>query len=45
MFASVLFLEIFAAREVFFDAVPRFTPGGWLTVLFIGGNSGLAYYL
>jgi drug/metabolite transporter (DMT)-like permease len=45
MFASVLFLAGLAAWEGFFDAVPRFTPGGWLAVLFIGASSGLGYYL
>jgi drug/metabolite transporter (DMT)-like permease len=45
MFASVLFLAGLAAWEGFFDAVPRFTPGAWLAVLFIGASSGLGYYL
>ena len=45
MLASVLFLAVLAAWEGFFDAVPRFTPAGWLAVLFIGASSGLGYYL
>ena len=45
MFASVLFLALLAAGEGFFDAVPRFSPGGWLAVLFIGVSSAVGYYL
>ena len=45
MFASVLFLAVPAAWEGFFDALPSFTFGGWLAVLFIGASSGLGYYL
>ncbi|MDJ0611020.1 MAG: DMT family transporter [Kiloniellales bacterium] len=45
MFASVLFLAALAAGEGFFDEVPEFTLGGWLAILFIGGNSALGYYL
>ena len=45
MLASVGFLALLAAGEGFFASVPRFTPGGWLAVLFIGVNSGIGYYL
>ncbi len=45
MLASVLFLAVFAAGEGFFSALPRFTAGGWLAVLFIGVASGVGYYL
>lgn len=45
MFASVLFLAVLASWEGFFAAVPSFTTGGWLAVLFIGANSGVGYYL
>ena len=45
MFASVVFLAGLAAWEGFFDAVPRFTPGGWLAIVFIGASSGLGFYL
>ena len=45
MFASVLFLAVLAGWEGFFAAVPNFTTGGWLAVLFIGANSGVGYYL
>ncbi len=45
MLASVLFLAVPAAWEGFFDALPRFTVGGWLAVLFIGISSGVGYYL
>lgn len=45
MLASVVFLAILAAGEGFFASVPRFTPGGWLAVVFIGVNSGIGYYL
>ncbi len=45
MLASVLFLGGLAAWEGFFDALPSFTLGGWLAVLFIGTGSGLGYYL
>jgi drug/metabolite transporter (DMT)-like permease len=45
MLASVAFLALFAAGEGFFAAAPRFTPAGWLAVLFIGVNSGVGYYL
>ena len=45
MLASVIFLAGLAAREGFFDALPRFTAGGWLAVLFIGVNSGIGYFL
>ena len=45
MLASVAFLALLAAGEGFFAAVPRFTTGGWLAVLFIGANSGVGYVL
>ncbi len=45
MLASVAFLAILAAGEGFFDAVPRFTGGGWVAVVFIGVSSGVGYYL
>ncbi len=45
MLASVGFLSLLAAGEGFFSSVPRFTPGGWLAVGFIGVNSGVGYYL
>lgn len=45
MFASVLFLAVPAAWEGFFGALPSFTFGGWLAVLFIGVSSGVGYYL
>jgi drug/metabolite transporter (DMT)-like permease len=45
MLASVGFLALLAAREGFFNSLPRFTPGGWLAVGFIGVNSGIGYYL
>jgi drug/metabolite transporter (DMT)-like permease len=45
MLASVGFLSLLAAGEGFFASVPRFTPGGWLAVVFIGLNSGVGYFL
>jgi drug/metabolite transporter (DMT)-like permease len=46
MLASVGFLSVLAGTsEGFFASVPRFTPGGWLAVVFIGVNSGVGYYL
>ena len=45
MLASVLFLALLAIPEGFFAALPRFTPGGWLAVLFIGASSGIGYFL
>ena len=45
MLASVAFLALLAAGEGFFGALPRFTPAGWLAVLFIGVNSGVGYFL
>ncbi|MEZ4662236.1 MAG: DMT family transporter [Caldilineaceae bacterium] len=45
MLASVGFLAIFAAGEGFFNQPLHFTPGGWLSVLFIGLCSGVGYYL
>jgi hypothetical protein len=41
MLASVSFLALLAAAEGFFASLPRFTPAGWLAVLFIGASSGL----
>lgn len=45
MLASVGFLTILAAGEGFFASVPRFNPGGWLAIAFIGLSSGVGYYL
>jgi drug/metabolite transporter (DMT)-like permease len=45
MLASVGFLSLLAAGEGFFASVPRFTPGGWMAVVFIGLNSGVGYFL
>ncbi len=45
MFASVLFLAVFAAGEGFFTTPLRFTTAGWLAVAFIGVSSGIGYYL
>jgi drug/metabolite transporter (DMT)-like permease len=45
MLASVAFLALLAAWQGVFGAVPRFTPGGWFAVLFIGVSSGVGYYL
>ncbi len=45
MLASVGFLAIPAAGEGFFATLPRFTPGGWLAIVFIGVGSGVGYYL
>lgn len=45
MLASVGFLAILAAGEGFFATTPRFTPGGWAAVLFIGLSSGVGYFL
>ena len=45
MLASVAFLALLAAGQGVFEAMPRFTPGGWLAVLFIGVSSGVGYYL
>jgi drug/metabolite transporter (DMT)-like permease len=45
MFASVVFLALFAAGEGFFNAFPAFTPAGWAAVAFIGVSSGVGYYL
>jgi len=45
MLASVVFLALLAAGEGFFDALPRFTAGGWAAVVFIGIGSGVGYYL
>jgi drug/metabolite transporter (DMT)-like permease len=45
MLASVGLLAILAYGEGFFTTAPRFTPSGWLAVLFIGMSSGIGYYL
>lgn len=45
MFASVIFLAVFAAREGFFNALPHFTLGGWMAIFFIGVSSAVGYYL
>jgi drug/metabolite transporter (DMT)-like permease len=45
MVASVAFLAGPAAWEGFFAGLPDFTAGGWAAVLFIGGSSGLGYFL
>ena len=45
MLASVGFLAILAAGEGFFASPPRFTPGGWLAIVFIGLSSSVGYYL
>ena len=45
MLASVAFLALVAAWQGSFGVVPRFTPGGWFAVLFIGVSSGVGYYL
>jgi drug/metabolite transporter (DMT)-like permease len=45
MLASVGFLAVLAAGEGFFDALPTFTPGGWLAIGFIGIGSAVGYYL
>jgi len=45
MLASLGFLALAAAGEGFFSVWPRFTPGGWAAVLFIGLSSGIGYVL
>jgi len=45
MLASVAFLAVFAAGEGFFASVPHFTGLGWSAVAFIGGSSGIGYFL
>ncbi len=45
MLASVVFLAVPAAGEGLFTSPLRFTPSGWLAVLFIGASSGAGYYL
>lgn len=45
MLAAIGFLSVLAAGEGFFEGLPRFTPGGWLAVLFIGASSGVGYFL
>jgi drug/metabolite transporter (DMT)-like permease len=43
MLASVAALAVAAGFEGFYAAWPRFTPGGWLAILFIGLSSGVGY--
>jgi drug/metabolite transporter (DMT)-like permease len=45
MLAPVLFLAVLAIPEGFFAALPTFTVGDWLAVLFIGASSGIGYFL
>jgi len=45
MLASVGFLVLPAAAEGFFGALPHFTLGGWLAIVFIGVGSGVGYFL
>ncbi|MBU6498537.1 MAG: DMT family transporter [Rhodospirillales bacterium] len=46
MLASVVALAVPAGLgEGFFAAWPRFTPAGWLAVVFIGMSSGIGYLL
>jgi drug/metabolite transporter (DMT)-like permease len=45
MLASVAFLALLAAAEGFFATAPDFTAGGWAAILFIGGSSGIGYFL
>lgn len=45
MFASVVFLAVFAAGEGFFAAPPEFSARGIGAILFIGISSGVGYYL
>lgn len=45
MLASLIFLALLAVGEGFFSSAPRFTPGGWAAVLFIGMSSAIGYYL
>ena len=45
MFASVVFLALFAAAQGDFESPFRFTTGGWLAVFFIGAASAVGYYL
>ncbi|HJS33092.1 MAG TPA: DMT family transporter [Alphaproteobacteria bacterium] len=45
MAASVVFLMLPAAAEGAFAAAPRFSPGGWAAVAFIGVSSGVGYYV
>jgi drug/metabolite transporter (DMT)-like permease len=45
MLASVGFLALLAAGEGFYSALPRFSAGGWVAVLFIGVSSGVFFYL
>jgi drug/metabolite transporter (DMT)-like permease len=45
MLASVGFLAVLAAGEGFFATWPSFSAGGWAAVAFIGGSSGVGYFL
>lgn len=45
MFASVIFLAVFAAAEGFFANPPHLTGSGWGAVVFIGLSSGIGYVL
>lgn len=45
MLASVAVLAIAAGADGFFAHAPRFTPGGWGAILFIGASSGVGYVL
>jgi drug/metabolite transporter (DMT)-like permease len=45
MFASVVFLAGLAGAEGFFASPPQLSAPGWAAVLFIGGSSGVGYFL
>jgi drug/metabolite transporter (DMT)-like permease len=45
MLAAIAFLSLIAAPLGFFTTAPRFSPGGWLAVVFIGAGSGAGYFL
>ena len=45
MLASVGLLAVLAAGEGFYEALPRFSAGGWAAVIFIGVSSGVFFYL
>ena len=45
MFASVVFLALFAAAQGEFESPFHFTIKGWLAVFFIGAASAVGYYL
>lgn len=44
MLASVAFLAVLAVPEGLVETLPRLGPAAWLTVLFIGLSSGIAYF-